>query len=103
MSVGSRGKLPDDYRDLLEQTEGVTIGDRSILGASELYRVALEDGDHWVMGQDGGRGYLVLRAGNDGIVLYASIESHETFEIGSSLRDALDTLVGGRLEIARKR
>jgi len=96
-------RLPDDYRELLEQTEGVTLGELSILGASEIYRVALEDGDHWVIGQDDGRGYLVLRADNIGIVLYSSIESHETFKIGGSLREALDTLVGGKLELPRKR
>ena len=40
-------KLPDDYLELIKQTEGLDLEQSKIFGISEIYRTGLDDGNYY--------------------------------------------------------
>lgn len=92
---GIDAKLPDDYIDLVSQTDGAIVGNWTIWGPNAIRKVALPLANYYVLAESEGKGALLVREGDTEPRLYfVSAESDEVQEIGKSLSLAIDERLG---------
>lgn len=87
-------KLPVDYPELVSQTDGLVVGNCSVLGLAELHDVVLPDANYYMLGDVHGQGALGVRQDSrDAAVYFLPYEGEKPRPIGDSLRDALEALL----------
>lgn len=86
-TIGSQ--VPADYLALLEICDGFTIGEIAVLGAGEVYSVALPGGEHWVIALCGDRFLTVKEGDASAAVYYFHHEDLEPRASFASLEQAL--------------
>lgn len=86
-------RFPADYLDLVECCEGLSMGDWSIFGLSQVYGIVLPEGDYYVLAELHGRGVLAVDP-RDGSLYYWDYEGSNPAPMGKSLAAALDPYQG---------
>ncbi|HOH50975.1 MAG TPA: hypothetical protein PLI98_09580 [Candidatus Hydrogenedentes bacterium] len=103
---------PEDYLDLLSQTDGVSLGAApagvaELMGVDELFPLALTAGDFVMIGDvhpaSGGVVHLLLRAGaRDRKVYRTGDDDAEPRALGTSFREAVEAVLGSPPESTSK-
>lgn len=87
--------LPEDYLDLLAQSEGAQFDGWKVLGAAAIRTLELEDGvNYHLLAESEAQGALAVRAGQrDGQLYLLDYEDNTAEAAGNSLRQALERLL----------
>lgn len=85
---------PDDYLQLLEQTDGCLVDDHAIFGACDMYEIVLDDGNYCLVAEvddKGSRGYLGLKCDSaDGGIYYLNPDIKGSEPLGESFQKAME-------------
>lgn len=88
------GVLPGDYLELINLTEGLTVGKISVLGISQVYEVVLPDWNYYLIAELHCAGTLAVKAhGLDSGIYFLDYEGGAPRRIGLSLKDAVRELL----------
>jgi hypothetical protein len=83
--------VPNDYRELINQTDGLRIGNCTVLGPSRIRKIVLPEKTICVLVEIMHRGIIgVEQQSESGELLFLSNEDNEFRSIGYSLLAALD-------------
>jgi hypothetical protein len=95
---GIDARLPSDYLDIIQQTEGLDFEDCGVMGLSEIYKIAGDDANYYRLAELDGFGMLAVRSkSSNGSVAYLGYD-HERGEF-ASLREAMESYFAG--DVAR--
>lgn len=83
-------RFPTDYLDLVECCEGLSVGNWSIFGLSQVYDIVLPEGDYYVLAELHGCGVLAVDP-RDGSLYYWDYGGSNPVPMGRSLFAALDS------------
>jgi hypothetical protein len=89
-------KLPQDYLQLTEQTDGFLVHDCKILGLSQSYEISLDGGNYQVLAEIDGHGVLAVDSGRGGRVWFLSYQDDSPVEMGS-FREGIEAYLQGGL------
>jgi hypothetical protein len=86
---------PKDYLELIDQTDGMTVEQTSVLGVEEMYEVELASGTHVLLAEihtpDAEVLFLTVKGGaRDGNVYTFDCEQADYLERGPSFREAVE-------------
>lgn len=84
--------LPSDYLDLIDECDGLKVGEWMIFGLSEIYDVTLQDGKYYVLAERAGKGVIVIKAqahDHDGLLYYFDYSRPEALAVGESLKTVM--------------
>ena len=83
--------LPIDYLEMVEQCEGFTVDDITVLGLSEVFDITLPATSYYVLVELLGRGQIVVRAhSNDRIVYHNDYIEEDLVPMGTSFHEAVE-------------
>ena len=91
--------LPEDYLELIEATEGLSVGRMAILGLSQVYEIVMSDWNYYLVVEISSLGMLGVRAhGTDGEIYFLDYDGSPPWpKLGHSLaRAASDLLTASR-------
>jgi len=78
--------FPDDYLELVEQTEGVIVNDWSIMGLSQIYEVTIKGDDFLLIADKRGEACLLLKSqSSDGEIYFQNYNESDFTPIGKFL------------------
>jgi hypothetical protein len=91
--------LPEDYLELLDQTDGFVIRNNSVFGISDIYNVMLDDGDYYLIAEvacgEARQGFLGLVSGsNDNRIFYLVHDGPGPEDKGTSFQKAMEEFLG---------
>jgi hypothetical protein len=92
-------RLPSDYLQLVEQTEGLEVGHCEIHGLSQIRTIVLPDVGLYILAEVEDRGAVGAQQGDsDGVLYYLDNETHEAEAVGTSLQAVIER----ELELRRR-
>jgi hypothetical protein len=87
--------LPDDYLDIVAQTEGMKFAQCVLLGLSEIRRIVRPGESYYVLAEIEDKGEVAVVQGTERKALvYLAQENDDARQMQASLRDTLDILNG---------
>ena len=90
------GALPEDYLLLVGLTEGLDVGNISILGVSQIYEVVMPDWNYYVVAELQSVGVLAVKAHSKESDLYfLDYEGGRPRRMGTTLAEAVKMLITG--------
>lgn len=85
--------LPEDYLQLVEATEGMIVGNVSVLGLAQVYEVVMPDWNYYLIAELHSVGALAVRAHSTEPILYfLDYSGGKPVEMGRSLAHAIERL-----------
>ena len=87
-------ELPNEYLKFVEQVDGCTIQNCSILGIAEIYGVVMPGFDYYVLIKIGSAKVIAVRANSkDGVMYLLDFEGSEPIPLGNSFRQIIENLL----------
>lgn len=84
-------KLPEDYIELIERCDGLTVGDWTVLGLTQIYAIHQPQGDYYLLAELHGFGVLTVDP-RDGLLYYFSYDESDPLPVGKQFSQALLTV-----------
>jgi hypothetical protein len=95
---GINATLPKEYLELIEVTEGLSVGDVAILGLSQAYETVMSDWNYFLIAELASVGVLAVKEhGDDGEIFLLEYEGNPPWhKMGNRLSHAVNDLLTAR-------
>ena len=92
---GITAALPRDYLELMEQTEGLEVGNVGILGLSQVYEVVMPDWTYYLLAEVNSVGMLAVKAhSKDGALYLLKYDGQAPWQaLGDRLAQAIRAVI----------